>query len=115
MESIEEARSLRQLKLTIESFSTGRYTLDKAYNEAMERVKAQNKVLGDQAMRILSWITHASRHLTITELQHALAVEVGEKSFDEDNISDIEEVINACAGLVAINTEQNTVELVHCT
>lgn len=50
--------------------------------------------------------------MTILQLQHALAIELGEKGSDADNIPEIEGIISACAGLVALN-ETRVVRLVY--
>lgn len=61
----------------------------------------------------LSWITCAKRPLTSTELQHALALEEGQSTFDMNNVSDMEDIISVCAGLVAVDKESHVVRLVH--
>jgi ankyrin repeat protein len=49
------------------------------------------------------------------ELQHALAVEVGDRELDEENIPQIEDMVNVCAGLVTVDEESNVIRLVHYT
>ena len=66
-------------------------------------------------MQTLSWITHAKRPLTTRELQHALAVEVGESEFNEENLSEIDDIVSVCAGLVTVDEESNIIRLVHYT
>jgi len=81
----------------------------------MERIDGQ---LEDQALlakQVLAWITLAKRPLTLLELQHALAVEFGTSELDKENISQIEDVISVCAGLVTIDKECGIVRLVHYT
>lgn len=81
----------------------------------MQRITALDTNSRESAMRILTWVTYACRPLSIIELQHALAVEVDEDSFDDENISDIEQDISRCAGLVTIERENKTVQLCHKT
>jgi len=50
-------------------------------------------------------ITCAMRRLTSSELQHAIAVEVGKHELDAENITDIELIVSVCAGLVVIDEE----------
>lgn len=81
----------------------------------MERIEGQ---LADQvqlAKQVLSWITCAKRPLTTSELQHALAVEVGEPGLDEENLSQIEDMVSICAGLVTMDKESGIIRLVHYT
>ena len=69
------------------------------------------------AIEALSWVTCARRPLTRLELLQALAVELGESSFHEDNLPDLEDIISVCAGLVTITSDLlgGTIRLVHYT
>lgn len=49
------------------------------------------------------------------ELQHALAVEVGRSELREDNISDVDDIVSVCAGLVTVDEESGIIRLVHYT
>jgi hypothetical protein len=81
----------------------------------MIRIEGQVTDQEELAKQVLSWITCAERPLTTLELQHALAVEVGESSLDEDNLPEIEDMVSVCAGLVTIDEESNVIRLVHYT
>ena len=81
----------------------------------MERIEGQISDQEELAKQVLSWITCARRPLTTLELQHALAIEVGETEFDEDNIPQIEDMISVCAGLVTVDEESHVIRLVHYT
>jgi Ankyrin repeats (3 copies) len=86
-----------------------------AYDQAMERINGQKSGLRELAKQVLSWITCAKRPLTTSELQHALAVEVGEPELDKDNILHIEDVVSVCAGLVTVDEGSGIIRLVHYT
>lgn len=88
---------------------------DEAYNEAIKRIEAQLPRRRALAKSVLSWITYAQRLLTIVELSHALAVELGEEELDQDNIPNIEDVVSVCAGLVTVDEDSNIIRLVHYT
>ena len=64
---------------------------------------------------LLSWIICSKRQLIITELQHALAVEVGEPELSKENLPQIEDMVSVCAGLVTVDEESNIIRLVHYT
>jgi ankyrin repeat protein len=49
------------------------------------------------------------------ELQHALVVEIGESTLDEDNLPQIEDMVLVCAGLVMVDDESHIIRLVHYT
>jgi hypothetical protein len=81
----------------------------------MERINGQKLGLRELAKRVLSWITCAKRPLTKLELQHALAIEVGNLELDEENLPQIEDMISVCAGLVTIDQESDIIRLIHHT
>ena len=82
-------------------------------NRAMERIDSQTEGIRELAMQVLSWITFAMRPLTTSELQHALAVEFRESTFDSDNITSREDMLSTCAGLVVLDQASNIIRLVH--
>ncbi|KAI9765361.1 MAG: hypothetical protein M1840_007441 [Geoglossum simile] len=86
-----------------------------AYEQAMQRIDRQKPGLADLAKQVLSWITCTKRPLNTAELQHALAVEVGERKLDEENFIQIEDMVSVCAGLAAVDKESNIIRLVHYT
>jgi hypothetical protein len=81
----------------------------------MERIEGQVKDQKELAKQVLSWIAYAKRPLTTLELQHALAIVVGESELDEDNLPEIEDMVSACAGLVTIDKESDIIRLIHYT
>jgi ankyrin repeat protein len=89
--------------------------LDNAYKDAMDRINGQDSDSRELAIKALSWIVCAKRRLTTRELQHALAVTVGDTELDEDNITEPQEIASVCAGLVTIDQESNIIRLVHYT
>ncbi|KAH0551748.1 hypothetical protein GP486_007034 [Trichoglossum hirsutum] len=86
-----------------------------AYEQVMERINGQKPGFKDLAMRVLSWITCTKRPLNTVELQHALAVEAGDHELDEENFTQVEDMVSVCAGLVAVDKESNIIRLVHYT
>src|SRR5215469_7456987 len=54
-----------------------------AYDRTMERIEEEKPGFRELAKKILLWITCAKRSLKASELQHGVAVEIGE--FDLDN------------------------------
>jgi hypothetical protein len=89
--------------------------LGRAYDQAMERINAQKSGFRNLAKKVLAWITFAKRPLTTTELQHALAVEIGEPQLDKENFAQIEDMVSVCAGLVTVDKESGNIRLMHYT
>lgn len=103
--------TLRGLKSALESLPEA---LDETYDQVLERIKSQDPDYATLALKTLGWIHHAFRPLKTIELQHALAVEEDDSSFDADGIPNLGLILPVCAGLVAIR-EGNTVGFVHYT
>ena len=94
--------------------------LDGLYQETLDRVQQQTGDAGELGMRVLSWITHAKRPLSVDELRYGLAVEYSDvaehlEEFHEDNLLSPESLVDVCAGLVIIDSNSQVVRLVHYT
>lgn len=89
--------------------------LDDVYEGALNRI--DNQTTDDQALakRSLAWITFSRKQLTPSELDHAVAVEIGSTEFDDENLSGIAYISSVCAGLVTIDESSDQVRLVHYT
>lgn len=74
-------------------------------------------------MRILSWIIHARRPLSVNELRHGLAVEYDDdedydlnaNELDTDYLLQPESLVDVCADLVIIDSTSQIIRLVHHT
>lgn len=95
--------------------ASGLKQLDDVYKGALNRI--DNQTTDDQALakRALAWITFSRKQLTPSELDHAVAVEIGSTEFDDENLSGIAYISSVCAGLVTIDESSDQVRLVHYT
>lgn len=107
--------SPKSFQIALKALANGSDTLDTAYGTSMERIENQPGDQRELAKKLLSWVVFAARPLTLPELQHALAVEVGEPCLDKDNLLDIKDVASVCAGLVRVDEEARIIRLVHYT
>jgi ankyrin repeat protein len=89
--------------------------LDDTYGEALERIRSQNEEDKELATHILMWITCAMAPLSVSELQHALAVKPGTKELDSGDLPFEEILVEVCAGLVTVDQESSVIRLVHYT
>lgn len=112
MESLTTKTTLRKLKDALIALPEG---LDKTYDETMERINSQHPDQATLARKVLCWVFHAFRPLTVLEIQHALAVETGDSMLDEDNIPEQEMLLSVCNGLVTFEKEGGFLALVHYT
>ena len=86
--------------------------VDDLYDETMKRIRGQVKHHRMLAENILCWIIHAYRQLSLTELQHALAVSPGMTRMDSDALVDETILTSVCAGLVVVDQQSGIVHLV---
>jgi ankyrin repeat protein len=81
----------------------------------MQRIEGQGTDSQQLARNVISWIVCAKRPLTTLELQHALAVVIGETELDHENFTPINEMVSVCAGLVTVDERSGIIRLVHYT
>ncbi|KAF4880492.1 Vegetative incompatibility protein HET-E-1 [Colletotrichum siamense] len=115
LDSLQGKRSVKAIKNALRKLATGSSAYDSAYEEAMERIEGQLDEQKTLAKDALSWIVCARRPLETLELQHALAVERGTAELDSDNITELEDIVSVCAGLIAIDEQSGIIRLVHYT
>jgi hypothetical protein len=115
VDSFLDKRTKQKVLSTLIKLTKGSAALDKAYGEAIKRIDGQLAEDRSLARRALFWISYAQRLLTTKELCYALAIEPGDRTLNNDNIYDVEDVISVCAGLVTVDEENSIIRLVHYT
>ncbi|CAI6095091.1 unnamed protein product [Clonostachys chloroleuca] len=115
LQSLRGKKSPKAVRNALEKLPTGSNAYDTAYGEVMERIDCQNDDQRELAKEILQWVTLATRPLTTSEIQHAIAIEIGEARFDTDNITEIHDMLSVCAGLVTVDEGSDIIRLVHYT
>ena len=89
--------------------------LSQAYGSSFERILEQAQNRSGLAVRIIGWVSHAERHLKVDELRHALAVEKGAHSIDDEDLTPIKIILQVCIGLLTLDSESGTFRLIHHT
>jgi len=102
----------RREKLDAMASSLG---LGGAYDATIKRIKAQQGNGERLGMATLMWISHAERPLSVDEMCHALAVEIGSTDTNTNNIPSIQTVLRCCQGLAAVDKGSSTIRLIHFT
>jgi hypothetical protein len=98
--SAAAALSVRRVRNKLNTLPT---TLDDSYNAAMQRIRDQDEEYRSIAWKALSWLVYAYRSLSVGELQHALMIEAGDETLDEEAAMDGQSITACCAGLVVID------------
>ena len=94
--------------------STG-VSLDSVYTQTLQRIREQKGDRSRLGMEVLMWVSHSAQSLRISELQHALAVEIESTDLDPENVRPRDTVLRSCLGLVVVDEETSTVRLIHYT
>lgn len=115
IDSLKDKRTLKAMRRALEMLPSGSNAYNTAYDLAVKRITDQSESDYELAQEVLTWLVYSLRPLNESELETALAVELGAKEFDPDNIVDVVELVSLCAGLVKLNKESQTVGLVHYT
>ena len=115
MDSLRDKTSIKSVKKALETLPEGVNGLDLAYDGALRRIESQRDGFRLLAKRLLGWLTYSKRLMTITEVQHALAIEPDTLDLDKENLSDLDEIVSFCAGLVIVDEETQIIRLVHYT
>ncbi|KAK2592122.1 hypothetical protein QQS21_010193 [Conoideocrella luteorostrata] len=89
--------------------------LDSIYEQAMMRIRNQGGNLWKLARKTLSWLVVARRVLSTTEVRNAVAIQPGSSELNMLFIPTIEMIGTVCAGLITIDSQSDTVRLVHYT
>ncbi|KAM0545617.1 hypothetical protein ACHAPJ_011232 [Fusarium lateritium] len=116
LDSLVGKRSLKALRAVLKNLPSDQNTsnaYDAAYNDAMERIQDQVADCASLGKEALMWISCAERLLSPSELQYALAIESGSRELDEENLSEIVDIVSACAGLVTVDERSNKIEFEH--
>lgn len=107
--------SVKKVRLSLEKLPTG---IRSIYDAAFDRICSQNEECVKLALRVLCWLSHATMPLEIRQLQHGLAVmdlDKDESEVEDEALPDVELMLSVCAGLVRVDNESNTTQLVHYT
>lgn len=110
METVDDIENA--LKLLRKSIG-GPRELNRSYEQALKRIESRKKNV-KWPFKLLMWILHAFRPLSLDEVRHALAVKEGDRRLTGIP-PDPARWASQCAGLVSVNRETKTIELDHYT
>lgn len=112
IKSLSSIHNIRDLRQALQELPD---TIDQQYEKEWGRILEQESRSKAIAQQTVSWVYHACRHLKVEELCHALAVRPGDKSFESEGVTSINDIIHACQGLVIVEQHSHFVRLVHST
>ena len=86
--------------------------LDESYDRTIERIESQPNEYSDLAKKVIMWVGMAYQPLSPREIQHALAVDDDMTEICDEDLDDQDSLLAACAGLVVLDTETDTLRFV---
>ncbi|THV48988.1 hypothetical protein BGAL_0217g00130 [Botrytis galanthina] len=89
--------------------------LPKSYERILHRVNRSSKENQTLVRHTLLWVVYAETPLTITQLLQALAVRPGDETFEKENMTTLDELLNWCSSLIRQKSQSDELELAHFT
>ena len=111
MDSLRDKTSAKSIKKALDILPKGSNALNLAYDGAMQRIENQREGFRLLAKQLLGWLTYSERLMTVEEVRHAMAIEPGTPDLDDNNLSDVDEILGFCAGLVIMDEETPSSDL----
>ncbi|KAL9078644.1 MAG: hypothetical protein Q9157_002443 [Trypethelium eluteriae] len=112
VESLKDATNEDEFEIALNKLSD---SLPKAYETVIERINLLTLNQRVLAKRLIAWAVFSISPLNTGELQHALAVEIGDQAFNAKRIRSIEITLSVSAGLVTRDIKSDTIRPVHET
>jgi ankyrin repeat protein len=106
------SQALRQIK-AISNSSNRETQLDEVYGRAIQTIFDGPST--DLALKVLSWVSNATRPLAIEELRVAVSVNEDSRAMEPDSLPSREILADICAGLVTIEESSGAVRFTHYT
>ena len=99
MNSLCQQTSPSKVRQALDGLPTGIFaTYDKAFNRMLDQPKDDAEL----AMKVMSLVFCATRHLGLEELRHALAVQPGDRTLDTGAFTEVEIILSTTVGLLSI-------------
>ncbi|KAJ0413510.1 hypothetical protein BJY00DRAFT_319712 [Aspergillus carlsbadensis] len=114
LESLSTKINRKAVRSAVRTLPT---TLDDTYSEALQRIHDQPADTAELAELVLLWIVCARQSLTVPQLQHMYATKEleGNMALEDDDLPDGEILTSACGGLINVDTESETIQVIHYT
>ncbi|KAH6904762.1 hypothetical protein BKA70DRAFT_1565435 [Coprinopsis sp. MPI-PUGE-AT-0042] len=110
--ALRECTSVHEVEQTLAAFPTD---IEDLYLQTWQRILAQSPSKALLARNALTWVVHATRSLTIWDLQQALATSPDAHKFVPDRLIQKDVLIGLCHGLLNVEEKTQLVRLVHYT
>jgi hypothetical protein len=87
------------------------------YSKAIDQINLRTLKDRRLAQAVFTWLTFAQTSFTTVQLRNASAIKIGTSSSNvhERDLHPVDEIVSACAGLVRVDRENDTIGFIHST
>ncbi|KAF1355595.1 hypothetical protein BDV97DRAFT_387598 [Delphinella strobiligena] len=103
----------KDVKDLVENLTTRGDILAKIYGRTINRITTRTS--SAKVLRLLAWVTFATRPLTQQEIACAFAVRPNDTQLDEEGCPDVSLMISCAGGLLKMDESSGVIRLVHLT
>ena len=91
-------------------------TLNASYERILRRANEKSKDIQKLVRNSLRWIVlHPGLLVRTPQLYHALSINDGDETFDEENLPDVDDILLWCSSLIRISVDRRALEPAHFT
>lgn len=113
MDHLAGQDTIADLEDSLETIPYGEDGLKDMHEKALERIQSHPPRHANRALEALVWVVYGERLVSCSELEHALAFDIDDTTFNRKKILPIHALVSQCAGLLTIDDESKTVRIIH--
>ncbi|CAG8217276.1 unnamed protein product [Penicillium olsonii] len=115
LNSLASKFTAKEIRADLKNLPEGEHAISDTYVAAFSRIGDQSREDRELGEKIIMWISHAQRPLTVKDLQSILTLQEEDTELDFDDLIPEELLISTCAGLVRVENISGRIGFVHST
>ncbi|KAJ5779346.1 hypothetical protein N7457_007066 [Penicillium paradoxum] len=115
MNSLASKYTVKDIRTDLKNLPEGENAISDTYEGAFSRIRDQVRNDRELGEKVILWISHVQRPLTLKDLQCILTVREGDTELDLDDLIPEEFLVSTCAGLVTVEDLSGEIRFVHST
>ncbi|KAJ5318775.1 uncharacterized protein N7506_011479 [Penicillium brevicompactum] len=115
LNSLASKHTVKEIRTDLKNLPEGENAISDTYEGAFSRISDQTREDRELGEKIILWISHAQRPLTMKDLQCILTLQEGDTELDFHDLIPEELLVSTCAGLVTVESMSGRIQFVHST
>ncbi|CAG8400414.1 unnamed protein product [Penicillium salamii] len=115
LNSLASKHTVKEMRTDLRNLPEGENAISDTYEGAFSRIRDQTREDRELGEKIIMWISHAQRPLTMKDLQSILTLQEEDTDLDFDDLIPEEFLVSTCAGLVTVENLSGRIQFVHST